>query len=170
MQIEGLATGDFFRRRTNLLMVGWSGIGKSHIIQALGQRACVNGYRVLCQTSAQLLADLTASLADKTLPTRLRRFTKPDLLIVDEFGFDKIEHSECPEAGHLLYKVIASRTQKRSTALVTNVDFEKWADYLSDGPLAMAILDRLVRGAIIMKLTGKSYCAEKAKTLENQSA
>jgi DNA replication protein DnaC len=73
MQIEGLATGDFFRRRTNLLMVGWSGIGKSHIIQALGQRACVNGYRVLCQTSAQLLADLTASLADKNLPTRLRR-------------------------------------------------------------------------------------------------
>ena len=170
MQIEELATGDFIRRHTNLLMVGWSGIGKSHIIQALGQRACVNGYRVLYQTSAQLLADLTASLADKTLPTRLRRYTNPDFLIVDEFGLDKIEHSECPEAGHLLYKVIASRTQKRSTALVTNVDFEKWADYLSDGPLAMAILDRLVRGAIIMKLTGKSYCAEKAKALENHSA
>jgi DNA replication protein DnaC len=170
MQIEELATGDFIRRRTNLLMVGWSGIGKSHIIQALGQRACVNGYRVLYRTSAQLLADLTASLADKTLPTRLRRYTKPDFLIVDEFGFDKIEHSECPEAGHLLYKVIASRTQKRSTALITNVDFEKWADYLSDGPLAMALLDRLVRGAIIMKLKGKSYSVEKTKELENHSA
>ena len=66
--------------------------------------------------------------------------------------------------------MIASRTQKRSTALITNVDFEKWADYLSDGPLAMALLDRLVRGAIIMKLKGKSYSVEKTKELENHSA
>jgi DNA replication protein DnaC len=168
-QMEELATGDFIRRRTNLVMVGWSGIGKSHIIQALGQKACVNGYRVLYQTSAQLLADLTASLADKTLPARLRRYAKPDLLIIDEFGFDKIERSECPETAHLLYKIIASRNQKCSTALVTNVDFEQWGEYLSDGPLAMAFLDRLVEGAIILKVKGKSYRAEKAKALENQS-
>jgi DNA replication protein DnaC len=84
VQMEELATGDFIRRRTNFVLVGWSGIGKSHMIQAIGQRACVHGYRVLYQTSAQLLADLTASLADKTLPARLRRFAKPDLLIIDE--------------------------------------------------------------------------------------
>ena len=167
VQMEELATGDFIRRRTNLVMVGWSGIGKSHIIQALGQKACANGYRVLYRTSAQLLTDLNASLADKTLPLRLRRYAKPDLLIIDEFGFDKIERVECPEAAHLLYKIIASRNQKRSTAVVTNVDFDKWGDYLSDGPLAMAFLDRLVDGAIIMKVKGKSYRAEKAKTQEN---
>jgi DNA replication protein DnaC len=114
-------------------------------------------------------ADLTASLADKTLPTRPRRYTYPDFLIVDEFGFDKIERSECPEAAHLLYKVIASRNQKRTTDLVKNVDLEKWPDHLSDGPLAMAFLDRLVGGAIIMKLKGKSYRAEKTKALENYS-
>jgi DNA replication protein DnaC len=168
-QMEELASGDFIRRRTNLVMVGWSGIGKSHMIQAIGQKACVHGYRVLYQTSAQLLADLTASLADKTLPARLRRYAKPDLLIIDEFGFDKIERSECPEAAHLLYKIIAARNQKRSTALVTNVEFEKWGEYLSDGPLAMAFLDRLVEGAIILMVKGKSYRAEKAKALENQS-
>ena len=169
-QMEELATGDFIRRRTNLVMVGWSGIGKSHMIQAIGQKACVTGYRVLYQTSAQLLADLTASLADKTLPARLRRYAKPELLIIDEFGLDKIERSECPEAAHLLYKIIASRNQKCSTALVTNVDFEKWGEYLSDGPLAMAFLDRLVEGAIILKkLTGKSYRAEKAKALKDHS-
>ena len=169
VQMEELATGDFIRRGTNLVMVGWSGIGKSHIVQTLGQKACVNGHRVLYQTSAQLLADLTASLADKTLPTRLRRYASPDLLVIDEFGFDKIERNECPEAAHLLYKIIASRNQKRSTALVTNVDFEKWGEYLSDGPLAMAFLDRLVEGAIILKLKGKSYRAEKAKALESRS-
>jgi DNA replication protein DnaC len=83
MQLEELATGDFIRRKANLLMVGWSGIGKSHIIQALGQKACMHGYRVLYRTSAQLLADLTASLADKTLPARLRYYANPDWLIID---------------------------------------------------------------------------------------
>ena len=163
VQIEELATGDFIRRRTNLVMVGWSGIGKSHIIQALGHKACVYGYRVLYRTSSELLRDLTASLADKTLPARLRRYASPDLLIIDEFGFDRIERTQCPEAAHLLYKIIASRNQKRSTALVTNVDFDKWTEYLTDGPLAMAFLDRLVEGAIILSLRGKSHRAPKTK-------
>lgn len=163
VQIEELATGDFIRRRTNLVLVGWSGIGKSHIIQALGQKACLNGYRVLYRTSAELLSDLTASLADKTLPARLRRYANPDLLIIDEFGFDRIERSECPQAAHLLYKIIASRNPKCSTALVTNVDFDKWGEYLSDGPLAMAFLDRLVEGAIILRVKGKSYRRPKTK-------
>jgi DNA replication protein DnaC len=111
VQIEELATGDFIRRRNNLVLVGWSGIGKSHIIQALGQKACVHGYRVLYRTFAELIADLTASLADKTLPARLRRYANPDLLIIDEFGFDRIERTECPQAVHLLYKIIALRTR-----------------------------------------------------------
>jgi DNA replication protein DnaC len=95
VQIEELATGDFIRRRTNLVMVGWSGVGKRHIIQAVGQKVCVRGYRVMYRTSADLLADLNASLADKTLPARLRRYASPDLLIIDEFGFDRIERTEC---------------------------------------------------------------------------
>jgi DNA replication protein DnaC len=165
-QIEELATGEFVRRRNNLILVGWSGIGKSHVIQALGQKICVHGYRVLYRTSAELLSDLTASLADKTLPERLRFYAKPDLLILDEFGFDRIERTECPQAAHLLYKIIAVRNQKRSTALVTNVDFDKWVDYMSDGPLAMAFLDRIVEGAIILKLKGKSYRAGKDKAPE----
>jgi len=167
VQIEELASGDFIRRRNNLILVGWSGIGKSHIIQALGQKVCVQGYRVLYRTSAELLSDLTASLADKTLPTRLRYYARPDLLIIDEFGFDRIERTECPQAAHLLYKIIASRNQKRSTALVTNVDFDKWGEYMTDGPLAMAFLDRLVDGAIILKVTGKTYRTPLAKGVDN---
>ena len=126
-------------------------------------KACALGFRVIYRTSAELIADLTASLADKSLPLRLRKYKNPDLLIIDEFGFDRIERLECPEAAHLLYKVIASRNQQHSTALVTNVDFERWGDYLADGPLAMAFLDRLVEGAIILKLKGCSYRASKTK-------
>ncbi|MGH8094310.1 MAG: IS21-like element helper ATPase IstB [Chthoniobacterales bacterium] len=167
LQIEELASGDFIRRRSNLILVGQAGVGKSHIVQALGMRACALGHHVFYRTSSQLLTDLTASLADKTLPQRLRRYNRPDLLIIDEFGFDRIERLDSPQAAHLLYKIIVARHQRRSTALVTTIDFDGWADYLADGPLAMAFLDRLVEGAIILKIKGKSYRARSAKPTDN---
>ena len=106
-----------------------------------------------------MISDLTASLADKTLPEKLRRYARPDFLIIDAFGCDLIERQESPQSAHLLYKIIDLRNQRKSTALATNVDFEKWGNYLSDGPLAMAFLDRIVEKAIILKVQGKSYRA-----------
>lgn len=163
VQIEELATAAFIGRQDNLVMVGQSGVGKSRIIQSIGHSACVLGYRVRYTTSAGLLADLTASLADQTLPQRVRYYARFDLLIIDEFGFDKIERTETPQAANLLYKIIDARTQ-RSTALVTNIDFDAWGEYLGDPPLAMAFLDRVVDGAVILKIKGKSYRAHRAGT------
>lgn len=162
-QIEGLAAGEFIRRGDNLVLAGQSGVGKSHIVQAVGRAACVLGYRVRYATSAELLRDLTASLADHSLPQRLRYYSNFDLLVIDEFGFDKIERAESGQAASLLYKVVDSRGPERSTALVTNIGFEAWADYLGDAPLAMAILDRLVDGAIVLKIEGRSYRAHRSK-------
>jgi len=162
LQIEELASGDFIRRQSNLIVVGQAGVGKSHLVQAIGMRACAAGYRVLYRTSAQLLNELNASRADKTLPLRLRRYQRPELLIIDEFAFDKVERLESPESAHLLYKVIHRRHQKRSTILISNVDFDAWTQYLGgDGPLAMAMLDRLVEGAVIIKIKGPSYRANR---------
>jgi DNA replication protein DnaC len=155
-QIETLAQGDFIRRHQNVVFVGQSGLGKSRLIQNIGQAACVLGYRVLYTTSGLLLEDLTAALADQTIHDRVRFYTHFDLLIVDEFGLDRIERSLCPHASSLWYKIIDGRSQ-RSTALVTNIDFEAWAKYLDDAPLTMALLDRVVDGATIVKLKGKSY-------------
>jgi DNA replication protein DnaC len=163
VRIEALATGAFIGRRENLIVVGQSGVGKSRIIEAIGQSACVLGYRVRYTTSAALLADLTAALADQTLARRLREYAQIDLLIIDEFGFDQIERREGRQAASLLYKLVDARSPKRSTALVTNLDFEAWGEYLGDPPLAMAILDRLVDGAIIVKINGKSYRAHRAQ-------
>lgn len=163
VQMEELAAGDFIRRGDNLVFVGQSGLGKSHLIQALGRCCCAAGYRVRYITSADLLRDLGASLADGTMPRRVRYYAGFELLIVDEFGFDKLEREDHRQAPSLLYKVIDSRTRKRSTALVTNVDFEAWGEYLGDPPMAMALLDRVVDGAIIHKFQGKSYRAHRAK-------
>lgn len=163
VQIEELATGEFIRRGDNLVMVGQSGVGKSHIMQSLGRRFCSLGYRVRYATSAELLMDLTASLADQTLPSRIRYWSRFDLVVIDEFGFDKIERGECPQAASLFYKVIDARSGQRSTALATNIDFDAWSDYLGDPPLAMAFLDRVVDGAILLKIQGKSYRAHRVK-------
>ena len=162
-QIEQLATGEFVRRGDNLVLVGQSGVGKSHLVQALGRQCCVLGYHVRYTTSARLLQDLTAALADQTLPARLNYWTRFEWLIIDEFGFDRLERTLSPQAANLLYKVIDGRSPQRSTGLVTNIDFEAWADYLGDPPLAMAFLDRVVDAAILLKIQGRSYRAHRAQ-------
>jgi len=161
LQIEALAECDFLRRKQNVVFVGQSGLGKSRLIQGIGLAACSRGHKVHYVTSGELLEDLTAALADQTIHNRVRFYAKFDLLIIDEFGFDRIERSLCPQAASLWYKIIDARNQKCSTALITNIDFDAWADYLGDAPLAMALLDRLVDGATIVKLKGKSYRAHR---------
>lgn len=163
VQIEELATGAFIGRHDNLVLVGQSGVGKSHLIQAIGHLACQQGYRVRYTTSAGLLQDLTASLADQTLPQRVRYYASFDLLILDEFGFDRIERLEARQGASLLYKILDARSPQRSTALITNIDFEAWGEYLQDPPLATAFLDRIVDGATIVKIKGKSYRAHRAQ-------
>ena len=156
-QIEALAQGDFIRRKQNVVFVGQSGLGKSRLIQSIGLAACTLEHHVYYITSGKLLEDLTAALADQTIHDRVRFYGKFSLLIIDEFGFDRIERAVCPQAASLWYKIIDARSQRASTALVTNIDFDAWAEYLGDAPLAMALLDRVVDGASIVKLKGRSY-------------
>jgi DNA replication protein DnaC len=136
----------------------------------VGRQLCVLGYRVRYTTSADLLRDLTAALADQTLPKRTRYWSSFDLLILDEFGFDKIERNECAQAVNLLYKVIDARHGHVSTALGTNIDFEHWGEYLGDPPLATAFLDRIVDGALLMKINGRSYRAHRARRIDQSVA
>jgi DNA replication protein DnaC len=161
LKIEALAQGDFIRRQQNVVFVGQSGLGKSRLIQSIGLAACMLEQRVRYVTSGELLEDLTAALADQTIHDRVRFYAKFALLIIDEFGFDRTERAVCKEAASLWYKIIDARSQRSSTALVTNIDFESWAEYLGDPPLAMAMLDRVVDGATIVKLKGKSYRAHR---------
>jgi DNA replication protein DnaC len=157
LQIEALAQTDFIRRKQNVVFLGQSGLGKSRLIQSIGLAACMLEHPVHYVTSGKLLEDLTAAMADQTIHNRVRFYAKFRLLIIDEFGFDRIERSLCPQAASLWYKIIDARSQRGSTALVTNIDFASWATYLGDEPLAMALLDRVVDGATIVKLKGKSY-------------
>lgn len=164
VQMENLASGEFIGRGENLVFVGQSGVGKSHLIQAIGREACVLDHRVRYTSSASLLNDLIASLADGSLRERLRYYERLDLLIIDGLGFEHVERQQNKEATSLLYKIVDARAHGRSTALVTNVDFDQWSEYLGDATLAMAILDRLVDRATIVKMKGRSYRAHRTKT------
>lgn len=161
--LEELATGEFIGRRENIVFVGKSGLGKSHLIQGIGRSCCALGHRVRYVTSAELLEDLTSAAGAKSLPARVRYYRSFEFLIIDEFGFDKLERREYPESLSLLYKVVAARNGRGSTAFITNVDFSQWTEYLGDPPLVMALLDRVVDGAITIRFDGKSYRQHRAE-------
>lgn len=161
--IEQLATCDFVRRRENVVLVGQTGLGKSRILQAIGHAACVLGYRVRYATSAKLLREFTAALADGTSDRKLAEYARLDLLVIDEFGFDRLEREAQAQASTFYYRLLDARMGRRSTALATNIDFGAWADYLGDPLLAAAFLDRLVDSAVILKLSGRSYRAHRAR-------
>ncbi|HEV8062919.1 MAG TPA: IS21-like element helper ATPase IstB [Gemmataceae bacterium] len=165
-QIEELATAGFIGRRQNLIMVGQSGVGKSFLLQAIGEAACVFGYSVRYTTSADMLEDLTAAIADRTLPKRVRYYANFDYLIIDEFGFDYIEREQSPQAANLFFKVIQARNRRCSTALATNMDFKTWTKKLGEEDLVGAFLDRIVDGAVILKINGKSYRAHRAQSIK----
>ena len=163
--VEQLATCDFVRRRENVILVGQTGLGKSRILQAIGQAACVLGYHVRYTTSAKLLQEFTAALADGTFNHKLAVYSRLDLLLIDEFGFDRLEREAQSQASTVYYRLLDARSGRRSTALATNIDFKAWADYLGDPPLAAAFLDRLVDGAAVLKLSGRSYRAHRAQPI-----
>jgi DNA replication protein DnaC len=161
--VEPLAACDFVRRRENVILVGQTGLGKSRILQSVGHAACVLGYRVRYATSAKLLQESTAALADGTFTRMLNAYAGWDLLLIDEFGFDRWERAAQAQASTFYYRLLDARMGRRSTALATNIDFKAWDEYLGDPPLASAFLDRLVDGAVILKLTGRSYRAHRAR-------
>lgn len=151
-----LATGEFVRRKENVTFFGKSGLGKTHLIEGIGRKCCAAGYRVRYETSASLIENLNQARAIKALPSRVRKYCSYDLLIIDEFGFEKLERKEVPDALSLLYKVIDGRNRRCSTAVITNVNMSDWTDYLGDPPMTMALLDRVMDRSVQVPFDGET--------------
>jgi DNA replication protein DnaC len=164
-RVMQLATLDFVSRGENLLVAGMSGTGKSHICIAIGYLACAAGLRTRYTTSAEMLTTLAASLATGTLAQALKSYVRPQLLIVDEVGLDRPERETTPDA-QLFYKVIRPRHQApRSTVITSNIDWEKWGEYLGDDVASVAILDRLIEHGHLLTIDGPSYRAHEHEKL-----
>ncbi len=161
MEIAGL---DFVKRKQGLILAGNSGTGKSHIAKAILLNGCMKTYSCRYTTAADMLRELLASLADDTLEKKLKRYLSPDILLIDEVGFDRLEQQDAYNA-NLFHKVIDGRYCKKTTILTTNIDFKQLGDYLGDPVITTAIVDRMVHHSIIINIEGPSWRLHESQEL-----
>lgn len=160
--IMDLATLAWVDRKEDLVLLGQSSTGKSHIGKALCMIACSQERRVRYTSCADMLKELFASLADGSLYRVLPKYTRQPLLMIDDLGYDPIEQERARDA-QLLYKVIEARHGKTSTIITSNLPPEAWADYLGDHYLTVALLDRLLFHATAITIDGPSWRLDQHK-------
>ncbi len=162
--ILNLAACDFIREKRNALLCGPTGVGKTHLAQALGQEAARQGFDVLLVSVPKLLAHLHGGRADASWERRLAYYLRPDLLILDDFGLKPIQ----PPGPEDLYDVINERYEKGSILLTSNRAPSEWPDIFLDPLLASAGLDRLLDRAEVVIIRGASFRAQNRARIEQE--
>ena len=152
-KVIDLATCTFIERRRNALLVGPSGVGKSHIAQAIGHRACLAGHKVLYVAAGDMLKQLRAARGDGGYDRRVQRFTTPDLLIIDDLGLKPLTMEEPID----LYEIIRVRHERGSTIITSNRALEELPSIFGDPLLSSAAMDRLLEEAVVIVIEGDSY-------------
>ena len=152
-QLFDLATCRFIEEKVNCLIVGPTGVGKSHLASALGHRACRCGYDVLAMPFSRMVAHLRAGRADGTYDRKLQNLLRPHLLILDDFGLKPM----APPADEDLYEVITERYERGSILITSNLDFSEWGQVFPNPVLGAAAVDRLRHEAHRVVIEGDSY-------------
>jgi DNA replication protein DnaC len=147
-----LAEGEFIRNRENVICMGASGTGKTHVLVAIGLSAIASGHRVRFITVMQLVQELLQAESEYRLPRYLRSWDKYDLVCLDELGYVSLS-----QGGPLLFQFCADRYEKGSLLVTTNLEFAKWTDVFHDATLTTALLDRLTHHSHILLFEGESY-------------
>jgi len=162
-RIYDLATCEFIRQAKDLLFIGPPGVGKSHLVQALGHQAVKAGFVVLYRSIFDVVRDF---LQDENLSQEdrmLAKYLKPELLVIDDMGMKQLPK----RSGEYLFEIIMRRYEVRSTIMTSNRPIEEWGKLIGDVPAATAILDRFLHRAEVIAINGKSYrlkdraCREK---------
>lgn len=166
-EILELNTLGFLERHENILFLGPSGVGKTHLATAIGITAAKKRYSVYFISCHDLITQLNKAHFENKLDQRIKHFCRYELLIIDEIGYLPVDK----QGANLFFQLIAKRYEKHSTIITTNMTFNKWGDVFSDNVLANAILDRLLHHSTIINISGNSYrIKDKIKQLEESTA
>ena len=157
--IEDLFSLEFAAEGANVILVGPNGIGKSMIAKNLAYQAILGGRTARFITASELLNDLAARESSSALMRRLRHYSQPGVLVIDEVGYlaSSNEHAD------LLFEVITRRYQEKSIVLTTNKSFSKWDEVFPNSTSVVTLIDRLIHKSEIVEIEGKSYRLKEAK-------
>lgn len=152
-EIEDFSTLRFMENNENILFVGSSGVGKTHLATAIGMEASMHRKSVYFITCQDLMAQLKKAEIEGRLEQRIKAFTRYKLLIIDEIGYINLDK----QSSNLFFQLISKRYETRSTIITTNKNLSKWNEIFGDAVIANAILDRLLHHAHIVSIVGPSY-------------
>lgn len=147
---EELLTLDFVRRVINVMFRGPVGVGKTTLAKNVGEHALQAGYSVRFTTLAGMLGDISRPESPAIQQRRLRRYTQPDLLIIDEIGYLPFD----AKSGDIFYNVVAERHERRATIVTTNLPFKSWGGVLGDAASVVALVDRFSENLRVIDIDG----------------
>lgn len=165
-QILSLARGEYLAKRQNIILLGNSGTGKTHLAIALGREACQQGHRVRFYTASALVNELLSAQAELSLTKLEKRWLKYELVIVDELGY--IPFSK--QGAELLFQFLSLRYERGSLLITTNLDFDRWTEVFGDAQMTTALLDRLTHRAVILVTNGESYRFRESMRVKEREA
>ena len=157
----------FVENKENVIFVGTSGVGKTHLATALGISCTKARYQTYFISFENLINQLKKAYQENRLEARLKFYAKYKVLIIDEIGYMPID----TDTANIFFQLIAKRYEKNSTIITTNMSFSKWGEFFGDMTLANAVLDRLLHHSTIISIKGPSYRIKDIRSLiEAQAA
>ena len=155
---ESLESLSFIKRKENVILTGSPGTGKSHLVTALGRKACRNGYEVRFYRVADLIDVLEKSWTEGRFQQLRNKFKGVDMIILDEMGY--VPFSK--EGAELLFQLISDWYEQKSLLITSNLEFSQWNKVFIDARLTAALVDRVIHHAHILSFTGDSYRVKHA--------
>jgi DNA replication protein DnaC len=160
-----LSQCEYIRQQENIILVGNSGIGKTHIATALAYEACRKGYKVKFYTAAGLVNELIAAQQDYRLNKLEKQWLTPHLVVIDELGYVPFNKT----GAELLFQFCSSRHERGSIIITTNLEFSRWTEVFVDEQMTAALLDRLTYKAHILNINGDSYRFKQTLAKQNSN-
>ena len=162
--LERILTLDFLARGENVVILGAQGLGKTMLAKNIAHQAILAGKTALFTTAADLLLDLNGRETARALERRLRHYTRPALLCVDELGYLAYD----ARAADLIFQLVSRRYEHRSLLITTNLPFKNWDTVFPNASCAVALIDRLTHHVEILRIEGRSYRRREAELSQHE--